>query len=94
MKLNIHKCDRCGTCFDYETIREENYLKRDGSFLTVVSCKLRDGYAKNHLGGSICNEIQLELCPNCMTELLNKTYVDSNKLITLKEKMIAECNCQ
>lgn len=93
MQLNIHRCDRCGQKFDYNAISKNDYLFRDGQPLTIVSCKLRQIYTTIHLGGGISNEIQIELCPHCMKTLLEKIVVDTQNNITLKNKMVSECNC-
>lgn len=91
MKLNIHKCDRCGVVFNEDEIDRSHYLKnKNNAVMRVLSLRLRATYNHSNFTDEYKDEIQLELCPNCMKEILNNFIVETPNKLTLADVMISE----
>lgn len=91
MRLNIHKCDRCGTVYDENEIDKSCYLRyKDSTLMRVLCLRLRATYDHSNYTSAFLDEIQLELCPNCMKEILNNFIVETPNKLTLADVMIAE----
>lgn len=58
--------------------------------MRVLCLRLRSTYDHSNYASEFLDEIQLELCPNCMKEILNNFIVETPNKLTLAEVMIAE----
>ena len=91
MRLNVHRCDRCGAVYDEDEMDKSCYLRNKNKTLMRVLClRLRATYDNSNYDNELSDEIQLELCPNCMKDILNNFIVETPNKLTLADVMIAE----
>ena len=91
MRLNIHECDRCGTIYDEDKMDKSCYLRnKNGTLMRVLCLRLRAAYDHSNYTSEFLDEIQLELCPNCMKEILNNFIVETPNNHSLEDVMISK----
>lgn len=91
MRLNIHECDRCGTIYDEDKMDKSCYLRnKNGTLMRVMCLRLRPAYDHSNYTSEFLDEIQLELCPDCMKEILNNFIVGTPNNLSLEDVMISK----